>query len=313
MSVVRSAAPEAAGPARAARASRLALLALFLGGVVLAFTGIFIKLSEIGPTATGFQRHLLSAPILWLWLRMERRRTEPAEAGGFRAPSGMADYLDLTLAATLFGLNTAAWCWCMKFTSVANGSLIANTSPIFVALGAWLLLGERFTRIFLAGLALSILGVAVLMSRSVSLGGELLLGDLLAVIASLLWGAYMLAVQRLRRRFTTATIMTWTAVVSAALLLVAALAAGESLIPRTLAGWEAILGLALVSHAGGQSLVAYALAQLPASFSSVGLLIQPVYATIAAWITLGETPGPLQAIGGAIVLAGIVVARRGSR
>jgi drug/metabolite transporter (DMT)-like permease len=201
----------------------------------------------------------------------------------------------------------------MKFTSVANGSLIANTSPIFVALGAWLLLGERFTRIFLAGLALSILGVAVLMSRSVSLGGELLLGDLLAVIASLLWGAYMLAVQRLRRRFTTATIMTWTAVVSAALLLVAALAAGESLIPRTLAGWEAILGLALVSHAGGQSLVAYALAQLPASFSSVGLLIQPVYATIAAWITLGETPGPLQAIGGAIVLAGIVVARRGSR
>ena len=151
------------------------------------------------------------------------------------------------------------------------------------------------------------------MSRSVSLGGGLLLGDLLAVIASLLWGAYMLAVQRLRRRFTTATIMTWTAVVSAALLLVAALAAGESLIPRTLAGWEAILGLALVSHAGGQSLVAYALAQLPASFSSVGLLIQPVYATIAAWITLGETPGPLQAIGGAIVLAGIVVARRGSR
>ncbi len=312
MSETRSAAPGAVGAARGLRASRLALLALFVGGVVLASSGIFIKLSEIGPTATGFQRHFLSAPILWLWLRMERRRA-PAQAGGFRAPSGLADYLELTLAAALFGINTAAWCWCLKFTSVANGSLIANTSPIFVALGAWLLLGERFTRAFLAGLALSLLGVAALMSRSVSLGGEHLLGDLLAVAASILWAAYMLAVQRLRRRFTTATIMTWTAVVSAALLLAAALAAGESLVPRTLAGWGAILGLAIVSHAGGQSLVAYALALLPASFSAVGLLIQPVYATIAAWITLGETPGPLQAIGGAIILGGIVVARRGSR
>ncbi len=308
MSETRTAAPAAVGAARGLRASRLALIALFVGGVVLASSGIFIKLSEIGPTATGFQRHFLSAPILWLWLRMERRREDR-----FHAPSGLADYLELMLAAALFGINTAAWCWCMKFTSVANGSLIANTSPIFVVLGAWLFLGERFTRAFLVGLALSLLGVAALMSRSVSLGGELLLGDLLAVAAALLWAAYMLAVQRLRRRFTTATIMTWTAVVSAALLLAAALAAGESLVPRTLAGWGAILGLAIISHAGGQSLVAYALALLPASFSSVGLLIQPVYATLAAWITLGETPGPLQAIGGAIILGGIVVARRGSR
>ena len=312
MSDLRTAAPDAAGQARAMRSSRLALLALFLGGVVLASTGIFIKLSEIGPTATGFQRHFLSAPILWLWLRMERRHAA-VHAEGFRAPSGMADYLGLTLAAALFGINTAAWCWCMKFTSVANGSLIANTSPIFVALAAWLIFGERFTRGFLAGMALALLGVAALMGRSVSLGGEHLLGDLLAVVASILWAGYMLTVQRLRRRFSTATIMTWTAVVSAALLLVGALAAGETLIPRTLSGWADILGLALVAHAGGQSLVAYALAVLPASFSAVGLLIQPVYAALAAWATLGEALGPVQAIGGAIVLAGIAVARRGSR
>lgn len=312
MSDLRTAAPDAVGRARAMRRSRLALLALFLGGVVLASTGIFIKLSEIGPTATGFQRHFLSAPILWLWLRMERRHAA-VHAEGFRAPSGMADYLGLTLAAALFGINTAAWCWCMKFTSVANGSLIANTSPIFVALAAWLIFGERFTRGFLAGMALALLGVAALMGRSVSLGGEHLLGDLLAVVASILWAGYMLTVQRLRRRFSTATIMTWTAVVSAALLLVGALAAGETLIPRTLSGWADILGLALVAHAGGQSLVAYALAVLPASFSAVGLLIQPVYAALAAWATLGEALGPVQAIGGAIVLAGIAVARRGSR
>ncbi|HSK38859.1 MAG TPA: EamA family transporter, partial [Arenibaculum sp.] len=67
------------------------------------------------------------------------------------------------------------------------------------------------------------------------------------------------------------------------------------------------------SHAGGQSLIAYALAHLPAAFSSVSLLLQPAAAAILAWALLGEALGPWQAAGAVIVLAGIFLARRGSR
>ena len=69
---------------------------------------------------------------------------------------------------------------------------------------------------------------------------------------------------------------------------------------------------ALVPHIAGQSLIAYGFAHLPAAFSSVSLLLQPVLATIYAWALLGEAVGPVQMLGGLVVLAGIYLAKRGS-
>ena len=299
--------PESSAPARL-HASRLALAALFLGGFATSLSGIFIKLSELPPTATGFYRVFLSAPLLFLWLRWERPRLK-----AFAAPSGWRDHRALVMAGTLFGINTACWCWCMHYTSIANGQLIANMSPIFVSLGAFIFLRERFSRTFLLGLALTVAGVGALMGQSVTLGGEQILGDGLALCAALFWSSYLIATQNLRRRFSTATLMTWTAAISALLLLIASQVAGEPLIPSTLKGWAALFGLAFVSQVAGQGLITYAFAQLPASFISVGLLIQPLYAMIMAWPILGESPATIQVLAGSVILTGIVLAKRGSR
>jgi drug/metabolite transporter (DMT)-like permease len=74
-----------------------------------------------------------------------------------------------------------------------------------------------------------------------------------------------------------------------------------------------LLGLAWITHAGGQGLIAYALAHLPAAFSSVGLLFQPVMAAAFAWVLLGEPVALLQIAGGVVVLAGIYLASRGTK
>jgi drug/metabolite transporter (DMT)-like permease len=92
-----------------------------------------------------------------------------------------------------------------------------------------------------------------------------------------------------------------------------ALASGEQLFPATVYGWLILAGLALISHAAGQGLIAYALAHLPAAFSSVSLLFQPVMAALFAWLLLHEPLVALQVLGGLIVLAGIYVARQGSK
>jgi drug/metabolite transporter (DMT)-like permease len=89
------------------------------------------------------------------------------------------------------------------------------------------------------------------------------------------------------------------------------LLSGEDLLATTAYGWAVLLGVALISHAGGQSFITYALSYLPAAFSSVGLLLQPVAAALLAWAILNEALEAWQAMGGAVVLSGIVLTHRG--
>jgi drug/metabolite transporter (DMT)-like permease len=151
------------------------------------------------------------------------------------------------------------------------------------------------------------------MGESLNLSLEHLAGDALGLTTAMFYSGYILTVGRLRAEFSTATIMTWTGLVTGLTLLPIALLSGEGLVAPTLHGWIVLAALGVVSHAGGQSLIAYALAHLPPAFSSVSLLLQPAAAAILAWALLNEPLGPLQAAGAVIVLAGIFLARRGSR
>ena len=81
-------------------------------------------------------------------------------------------------------------------------------------------------------------------------------------------------------------------------------------LPMTTAGWLALVALALIAQAAGQSLSAYAMAHLPPRLSSIGLLLQPVMAALFAWMLLGETLGAAQFVGALMVLIGIRVAHQ---
>jgi drug/metabolite transporter (DMT)-like permease len=124
------------------------------------------------------------------------------------------------------------------------------------------------------------------------------------------YAAYQLTVTRLRASVSTASLMAWSGLITAAALLPVALLSGETILPATAAGWMKLFGLALIAQAAGQSLIAYAMAHLPATVSSVGLLAQPVLAALFAWALLGEALGWLQFAGGVAVLVGIRVAQR---
>lgn len=286
------------------RQSRLAFAALIAGGIAIAFSPIFMRLSEIGPIATAVHRLLLGLPLFWLWLALEKGD------GQQRGPANWRDAGLLALAGLFFALDLAAWHSSLGYTSVANATLLANNAPIFVALGAWLLWRERPTRGFVIGLTLSIIGCALLSRGGFKPGQSTLLGDGLALLTGVFYSGYFLTVKRLRARFTTAAIMTWSAMVGGLILLPAAWASEAALLPASLAGWLAVLALALFSHVGGQSLITYAMAHLPAGFSALTLLIQPVGAAVLAWILFAEALGPLQLAGGLVVLAGIWLARR---
>ena len=215
----------------ALKRQRVALAALVAGALAIAFAPIFVRLSEVGPTTTAFWRILLSLPALWIWLALEPKGGSKVPKSGSKArkPTDLSDHLRLTGAGLFFAADLAVWHWSLNFTSVTNSTLLANFAPIFVTLVSWLVFKERFTRTFVTGLALAVGGAVVLMGRSFQVSPEHLFGDALGLLTAAFYGGYILSVGRLRAEFSTATIMTWSGVVTAAALLPVALLSGETL------------------------------------------------------------------------------------
>jgi drug/metabolite transporter (DMT)-like permease len=191
---------------------------------------------------------------------------------------------------------------------VANSTLLTNFAPVLVVIGARVFFGERITTRFVLGLALSLAGAALLVCSSLNLSRPHLLGDILAMVTTIFYAGYLLSVSWLRRRFSGPTIMAWSGLVSCPTLALVAWLSGEQMSPVSTQGWLVVLGLAVVSHVGGQTMIAYALGHLPAAFSSVSLLWQPVVAALLAWALLREPLTWLQGLGGLVTLAGIGVA-----
>jgi len=280
-----------------------ALAALFCGATFIALSPIWVRIADVGPTASAFWRVALAVPLLWSIVACLPRA----------APTPRRDFPLLAAAGLAFAGDLAFWHWSIQATTVANATLLANLSSIFVTLAAWTLWRQRPSGLFLVGLALALGGVALLVRASLGHAPGALLGDAYGVITAMFYAWYLLTVKSLRDRgAATLRLMAVTTTLTAMALLPVALASGEALLPSSTRGWLVLLGLAWITHAGGQGLITFALAHLPAAFSSVGLLLQPVLAAAFAWMLLSEPVGTLQVAGGLVVLAGIYLARRGS-
>jgi drug/metabolite transporter (DMT)-like permease len=288
------------------RANRLALLRLALAVLAISFTPVLFRLSEVGPSATAFYRTALALPIILGWMLVERRR-QPA---AMLAPR---DALTLVIGGVVFAINIVNYAWAVHLTAVANASLLSNLSPLFVTLGSFLFLRERVTRGFLLAMLAAIAGVAILASDRLAIGDDELLGDGIALLSAMSFAAYLVIIGKLRLRVGPGTVMLWTGIVTALVLLGVSVASGEAMVPVSPRGWAVLVALAVFSYAIGQGLLTVALAELGAAFSSVALLCLPVSAALLGWVVLGEALSVTQGIGGAIILASILGARLTSR
>lgn len=286
----------------------LAFAALLLGAAALACGGVFIRQSELPPTASAVYRVGLAAPLLFLLNAFVAGRASRLAAGPRNGI--MRGHRRLLAVGFIFSGNLALYHWAMSLTTLANSNLLANLAPIFVVIGGRIFFKQRFSKGFLAGMSMALIGAFVLISARFDLRSAFFHGNLLGVASGMFYGAYLLAVSRMRSEFDTTALMAWSSLGSFLVLLPAALLMGEQLLPQTLHGWLVLLALALVSHVAGQGLIAYALAKLPAGLSSVTLLVQPVFAAALGWVLLQERLDAAEIVGGLIVLAGIGVARR---
>ncbi|MBL4602043.1 MAG: DMT family transporter [Emcibacteraceae bacterium] len=286
-----------------------AFISLLIGGVAIGTSPIFMRYADVTPTSSAFWRLALSIPLLVIWQIYDIRKNGGAATPGLN----FKDIKPIIIVGFFFAVDLTMWHWSVQLTTVANATLLANTAAVFTALGGFLFFGERFSRTFVFGMTLALLGAMSLMGSSFELNPDHLIGDFIGLTTAFAYAAYMIASAQARKRFSTVSIVLGMAVFGSIFLLPIALIETGNFMPATIMGWWPLLALSWFTHVVGQSLIVYALAHLPAAFGSVSLLIQPMVAAILAWILFAEVLGIYHFFGAVLIIAGILVCRRGVR
>ncbi|MCJ7722621.1 MAG: DMT family transporter [Anaerolineales bacterium] len=271
-------------------------LALLTGILALSLSAMFVRWADAPGPVTGFYRMFLSTLILtpFFLLRCIGSRTV-----------NKANIIFPILGGIFTSCDLALWNSSLAYTTAANATLLGNTAPLWVAIGAWFIFHERLPKDFWLGLILALVGAALIMGGDFLTHPRLGIGDLMASGTGVFYALYFLSTQRGRQHLDPLSYI-WLVGISGSLgLLVINLIMGNPLTGYSGQTWMAFFGTALVSQIIGYISVSYALGHLPASIVAPTMVGQPITTTILAIPLLKEVPNLVQVMGGFIALMGI--------
>lgn len=288
----------------------LSLGILALAVTALAFSPIFTKLSEVelSPTATIFNRLWLATIIVSGWQLIKT----PAKFSQILQLEAIRDYQQqglLFLASLCATISAVLWAISFIHTSVASSTVLRSFTPIFISVGAWLILEQRFERQFIIGMILSIVGGIAIGWDDLQLGREYLIGDGIALLSAALHGANILIIGYLRDRgCSTEKVLLWRCG-SGALIVLPLCLTDARLFPLSLQGWLTIIALAVICQTLGQGLLVYSLKQFSSSFVGIFALLKPLITALLAWMIFAETISITSGIALILILVGIYLAK----
>lgn len=270
--------------------------------LMLTFSAFFVRWAKAPAPVMGFYRigiaALILTPIfLWRWragkVKLDQRALIFPLAGGFMS-----------------ALDHFLWNTSLSHTSVANSTLLGNTSPLWVALFTWLVLRQHLRGKFWFGLALVLGGATFVVGSDFLLHPTFGWGDALAIGSSFFYAGYYLFIQRSRASLDTITCI-WLACLGASTTLLAiCLITGSALTGYSTQSYLSFLGAAIGPQVVGYLAMGYALGHIRAAIVAPTMLAQPVITALLAIPLLGEMLSPYQLIGGLVVLSGIYLINR---
>ena len=276
----------------------LPYIALAVGILSLSLSAMFVRWANAPGPITGLYRLLFSTIILTPFF-MQRQKTE--------APISRTVLIFPILAGIFTAGDFSFWNTSLAYTTAANATLLGNTAPLWVALGAWLIFREKLSGSFWFGLLLALAGAVLIMGSDFLLHPRLGIGDLMASTAAIFYASYMLSTQRGRQHIDPVR-YTWLVGLSAsAAMIFINLMLGNSFFGYDAMTWIIFLVTAIVSQTIGYISVSYALGHLPARVVSPTLIGQPIMTAILAIPLLSEIPTLIQILGGIVALAGIYI------
>tara|TARA_Y100000768_G_C23940845_1_gene665049 strand:+ start:275 stop:1177 length:903 start_codon:yes stop_codon:yes gene_type:complete len=277
-------------------------LILVLGALSIAFSPIFVRLSDVDPIMTAFYRIFLSLPFFLFFSSVK-------VIDKIKFPTIKNHYLVFIMSGIFFALDLICWHWSVKLTTVSKSTFLSNLAPIVVIIFALFFLKEKFSKFLFTALVFSLGGMSLLLGESFQFNKQQFLGDLLGVLTALWYGSYIITIAQLRKKFNTTSIMFISGVVSSAILIIVAFIFEQNFIPQSFNTIIVLILLGFVCQFIGQAFIAHSLAYLPASTSSLSLLIQPIVATGLGYLFFQEKLTSIQFFGSLLILIGIYIAQ----
>jgi drug/metabolite transporter (DMT)-like permease len=274
-------------------------LLLLTGVLCISWSAILVKLADVSGLGSAFYRMLFGTiGIIPVWLY-------------FRKP--LTDKKGITIAilcGALFATDIALWNTSILLSKASVSTLLANLAPVWVGIGSLLFLREKPGKIFWIGTLISMIGVGIIVGiRSVS-DLSLTKGNILSIIASVFYGAYLLTVRKGRVGLDTFTFTTISMISSTVMLGVICLISNTQLTGYSTNSWLYLIILGLIPQVIGWLSINQALGHIKPTIASVSLLSQSVFTAIFALPVLGEILTISELSGAVLVLTGIYLVNR---
>jgi drug/metabolite transporter (DMT)-like permease len=270
-----------------------------MGMVCISFSAVFVRLAHVSPVTATFFRAAYAVPILLaIWLAQRAGDLRTARHRWLALASGVILAVDLNL-----------WHESIALIGAGLGTVIANVQVVFVAMAAWLLYGERQTRLRAATIVLVLAGIAMTsgLARHDAYGSRPIAGAIFGLVAGMTYASFLL-VYRAANQATgprSGPLLDSTVGMLAGAFATSVLDPQFTFTPPTPSAnlWLALL--AIVSQVAGWWLIGGALPKLPAVETSVLLLGQPVVTVVWGVLIFKERLSAVQWVGSAIVLIGV--------
>nr|WP_254529930.1 DMT family transporter [Natrinema gelatinilyticum] len=276
--------------------------ALALAVFATSTSAILVRWSAAPSSVAAFYRVLfttaLVAPVAFIFHRGAFARLSLCDLGG------------AVVAGTALAVHFAAWFESLAHTTVAASVTLVQSQPLFVAVGAGLLLGERVGPKTVLGILVTIAGAAVMTvsdAGTTSLSDATLYGNALAVLGAVTVAGYVLAGRSIRQRVPLFPYVTVVYGVCAVTLFLLVGVQGHAYIGYPTREWLLFVGLAVGPGIIGHTVSNWVLKHLESVVVSVAWLGEPLGATLLAAVLLGEYPSAVTALGAVVVIAGIAL------
>lgn len=278
---------------------RQAIVVLGIGLIAISFASIFIKLCDAPSLVIAAYRLTIASVFYIVFTRIR--------SGSVLSVSSKSQLKVALISGVFLTIHFATWITSLEFTSVASSVVLVQSAPLFVAIGSFIFLHEKPTKLMVLGILIALVGSIIISAHDFSIDKNSLPGNLLAITGAIGAAGYLLAGRKLRAEMDTFHYVTAVYSVAAILLFIIAVISKASLIGYSSTTYLLLLAIALIPQVIGHTTLNWALKYFTATAVAVIILGEPIGASILALVILGENISLIKILGGLIILTGVII------